>query len=227
MLLACEVLLEFGKLGHAVAVFLKGWELGVGPAWATSLISTCDVRVLDTLEELEVSKGGLVATEERFISKMLDNGSQAFDSRVGAHFLVIGTESGSHDLIKNCVIDYREHLVGPSFFLRSAAEELWLILRGDVLLNSKGLGDRIFAINNVRKIREGDGARRLESFPFISTKHVALFLVGDAAVVEKVTSGVTSGTTTEVPVAKDDLTFFIGSVTTTPRYRRTTAHWFE
>lgn len=95
------------------------------------------------------------------------------------------------------------------------------------MLNSKGFGDRIFAINNVRKVSEGDLARCFKLTPLFSTKYVALLLVLDAAVVEEVTSAITSGTTTEVPVAKDNLTFFIGSVTTTPRYRRTTAHRFE
>ena len=80
MLLACEVLLEFRKLGHAVAVFLKGGVLLVGPACTTLVISDGSIRILDALEELEVRKCGLVATEERLISKMLDNGSQAFDS---------------------------------------------------------------------------------------------------------------------------------------------------
>ena len=92
------------------------------------------------------------------------------------------------------------------------------------MLNSKGLGDRIFAINDVRKVSKGNLARFFDSIPLLCTKYVALLLVLDAAVIEEVASGITSGTTAEVPVAKDDLTFFIGSSTTTPRHRRTTAH---
>ena len=78
---ACKVLLEFRELCHAIAVFLKGRELLIGPTSATCwLISTTgNIRVLDTLEELEVSKGRLVATEERISAKMCNNGSQAFD----------------------------------------------------------------------------------------------------------------------------------------------------
>ena len=191
------------------------------------ITSTGNIRVLDGLKELEVRKGGLVAAEEWLTAEMLNNGPQTFNGGALGSFKIITTDARSHDFIDNHIVNNGKHLVGPSFFLRSAAEEFWLILSGNVLLNSKGLGDRIFAINNVRKVSEGDLAGLFELTPLLSTKDVALLLVVDAAVVEEVTSGITSGTTTEVPVAKDDLTFFIWSVTTTPRYRRTTAHRFE
>ena len=224
--IAGEVLLEFRKFSHAIAVLLKSGELLVAPQSTTRLIiSAGNIEVLDRLEQLEVCKGGLVATEEHLIAKMVNNGLQAFDCRISANFLVVRSESRSKDFINKGAVDNCEHLVSPSFVLRSVAKEFWLILGSDVLLNSKGLGDRIFAINNVRKVSKGDLARFFDSIPLLCTKYVALLLVGDAAVVEEVTSGITSGTTAEVPVAKDDLTFFIGSsITTTPWHRRTTAH---
>ena len=226
--LASEVLLEFGKFGHAIAVLLKGGELLVAlKSLARLVTSTSNIEVLNGLEELEVCNGGLISTEEHITAQVLNNGPHSLNCGVSANLLVIRRESRSHDFINKGAVDYGEHLVGPRLFLRSAAEEIRLPPSGDVLLNSKRLSDSIFAINDVRKVSEGDLAGFFDSFPLLLPHHVALLLVINAAVVEEVASGVTPGTTTEVPVAKDDLTFSVGACTTTPRHRRTTAHWFE
>ena len=117
--LASEVLLEFGKLGHAIAVLLQGGEHLVALKRCARIVtSTSNIEVLNRLEELEVCEGGLIATEELISAEVFNDGPHSLDRGVSANLLVIRLESRSKDFINKGAVDYGEHLVGARLFLR-------------------------------------------------------------------------------------------------------------
>ena len=132
---AGEVLFEAGELAHPLLVCQKVGEVLEELGWVTHTLSWAqDIHVVKRLEQLEVCKGELIAAYVLLDLKVLDKGCKGgFCSVIVLHLIRI-LNRRHNDLINECVVDQRKHLIGPSLILRwCTTEKFWLPLGGNVL----------------------------------------------------------------------------------------------